>query len=338
MQWADLLGMEEARGRLGKASLAGKMGHAHILAGPEGTGRRLFATMVARHLLCGRGGEGDLASCGQCPDCKQVEAGTHPDFQAWVKPDEDKEFKIDLMRKLIESSQLKPSKGRSKVFILEPADAFNDESSNCFLKTLEEPPPGMWIALLCENPDNLLPTIRSRCQMLRFQPLPLDAVAQILVSRGLADANARIEVARLSEGLPGLAVLLAEPSRRTLWNDCLGTILTRPFRGSAWADRIKGFIEDVTGGPAQRSIVRSILRLHMGLWSDLLRAFHGLNPRIQPESAARAIVEITRRIDDRRLAGLSECTLAADDRLKWGAMVPLAIEAMGDAMEDLLNP
>ncbi len=337
MQWSDLMGMEEARKRLGKASNSKKLGHAHILAGPAGTGRRLFATMVARHLLCEIGGEGDLSSCGLCPSCKQVEAGTHPDFQTWIKPEEDKEFKIEFMRRMIESAQFKSTSGGAKAFILEPADSFNEESSNCFLKTLEEPPPGMWIALLCENPENLLPTIRSRCQMIRFHPLPVATVSQILETKGLAEASARLEIARLSEGLPGLAVILSEPSRRALWHDFLKILLSKPFKGTVWADLLKGAIEDVTGGPAQRSIVRSILRLHMGLWGDLLRVLHGLDPRVQPESATRPMRELTQSLDARRISGMAEATMIADDRLKWGALVPLAIEALGDTLEDFLN-
>lgn len=337
MRWSDLMGMEEARKQLGRATKAGKFGHAHILAGPTGTGRRLFATMVARHLLCDNGGEGDLSSCGQCPSCKQVEAGTHPDFQTWVKPDEDKEFKIDFMRRMIESAQLKSTSGRAKAFILEPADAFNEESSNCFLKTLEEPPTGMWIALLCENPENLLPTIRSRCQLIRFHPLPVSTVLQILEAKGLGEANTRMEIARLSEGLPGLAVTLAESSRRAMWHDFLKVLLVRPFKGTVWADLLKGAIEDVTGGPAQRSVVRSILRLHMGLWGDLLRMLHGLDPRVQPESAFNALRDSIRTLDARRISGMADGTMLADDRLKWGATVPLAIEALGDTLEDFLN-
>lgn len=337
MQWSDLMGMEEARKQLGRATNAEKMGHAHILAGPAGTGRRLFATMVARHLLCDNGGEGDLPSCGLCPACKQVEAGTHPDFQTWIKPDEDKEFKIDFMRRMIESAQLKSTNGRAKVFILEPADAFNEESSNCFLKTLEEPPPGMWLALLCENPENLLPTIRSRCQMIRFHPLPVTEVSRILESKGLQDRDRRLEIARLSEGLPGLAMLLADSSRMSLWRDCLKILLTKPFRGTAWADLLKGSIEDATGGPAQRSIVRAILRLHMGLWADLLRMLYGLDPRIQPESVIHALGESIQTLDAGRISNMADGTMVADDRLKWGAMVPLTIEALGDTLEDCLN-
>lgn len=75
----------------------------------------------------------------------------------------------------------------------------------------------------------------------------------------------------------------------------------------------------------------------MGLWGDLLRVLHGLDPRVQPESATRPMRELTQSLDARRISGMAEATMIADDRLKWGALVPLAIEALGDTLEDFLN-
>jgi DNA polymerase-3 subunit delta' len=298
--------------------------------------------MVARHRLC-ENREADLhdstlASCGTCPSCKQVEAGNHPDCQTWTKPEEDKEFKIKIMRDLIENLSLKSTGGRGRVAIIEPAEDFSTETSNCFLKTLEEPAPRMWIALICQNPESLLPTIRSRCQMLRFHSLSTGEVEHILESKGLTDSMARREVARLSEGLPGLALTLMEPSERSFWEDCRKVLLARPFIGSAWADLVKGKIENLTGGPVQRAAIRAVLRLHMGLWSDLLRMVHGLEPRRQPEASERSLAEVASRLDAIRLAALADATSAANDRIRYGATLALAIESMGDALEDVLSP
>lgn len=338
MRWDDLAGMETQRGQLVAAVQSNRMGHAHILTGPAGSGKKLFATMVARSFLCEREASDTLSSCGECPSCKQVEAGTHPDCQTWVKPEEDKEFKIDFMRQLIETSQLKAAGGRGKVFIIEPADAFNEESSNCFLKTLEEPPPGMWIALLCENSENLLPTIRSRCQTLRFTPLPAIQIERILEANGVTDQVSRKEIARLSEGIPGLAMTLSNPAQRKFWQECGSLVLSYPFSGTDWSDMIKGSIEEITGGPAQRAHVRSILKLHMGMWADLHRLVHGLEPRTQPESLVERMEKCAGRLDQRKIASVAEATMIADDRLKWGALVSLAIEAMGDSLEDQFRP
>lgn len=342
MDWNELYGMDVPRSQLGKAISAGRLGHAHILAGPEGSGRRTFALMVARHRLCeNRRGDqhnGALASCGTCAGCKQVDTGTHPDCQTWTKPEEDKYFKIETMRKLIENLSLKSTSGCGRIAIIEPADDFSTETSNCFLKTLEEPAPGMWIALICQNPESLLPTIRSRCQMLRFHPLSREDVEHILESKGLKDIAVRREIARLSEGLPGLALRLMEPAERSFWSDCRAMVLARPFVGSSWADLVKGKIEGLTGGPIQRAAIRAVLRLHMGLWSDLLRIIHGLEPRCQPETAERSLAEVANRLDATRLTTLAEATTAANDRIRYGATLALAIESMGDALEDVLSP
>ena len=130
MNWHDLYGMETPRSQLGMAISSGRLGHAHILAGPEGSGRRTFALMVARHRLC-ENREADLhdatlASCGTCPSCKQVEAGNHPDCQTWTKPEEDKEFKIKIMRDLIENLSLKSTCGRGRIAIIEIKSSITD--------------------------------------------------------------------------------------------------------------------------------------------------------------------------------------------------------------------
>jgi hypothetical protein len=163
-------------------------------------------------------------------------------------------------------------------------------------------------------------------------------IERILEANGVTDQVSRKEIARLSEGIPGLAMTLSNPAQRKFWQECGSLVLSYPFSGTDWSDMIKGSIEEITGGPAQRAHVRSILKLHMGMWADLHRLVHGLEPRTQPESLVERMEKCADRLDQRKIASVAEATMIADDRLKWGALVSLAIEAMGDSLEDQFRP
>src|SRR5438270_7993669 len=158
----------------------GRLAHAYLFAGPPGVGKRLFADELARALLCENPPAGRLEACDQCPSCLQVAAGTHPDFFVAVKPEDKLEFPIDVMRELCQSLSLKSARGRGKVAIVDDADDLNEESANCFLKTLEEPPPRSVLILIGTNPDRQLATICSRCQIVHFFALTSELLAEIL--------------------------------------------------------------------------------------------------------------------------------------------------------------
>ena len=117
----------------------------------------------------------------------QIEAGTHPDFFTAARPPESAEFPIELMRELCQHFSLKAARGRGKVVVIDDADDLNEESANCFLKTLEEPPPGSVLILIGTSTDRQRPTIMSRCQVVRFRPLPPETVAELLQANGVDD-------------------------------------------------------------------------------------------------------------------------------------------------------
>src|SRR5208337_765045 len=111
---------------------------------------------------------GPLDACDACPACIQVDAGSHPDYHFAAKPPEALEFPIDLMREVCGGFALKSARGRGKVIVIDDADDLNEESANCFLKTLEEPPPRSLLILIGSSLDRQLPTILSRCHAVRF--------------------------------------------------------------------------------------------------------------------------------------------------------------------------
>src|SRR6516164_3341001 len=178
----------------------GRLAHAYLFCGPPGVGKRLFANELAKALLCENPPGAQLEACDRCPACHQVEAGTHPDFFAAGRPEENLEIPIELVRELCRSFSLKAARGRGKVALLDDADDLNEYSANCFLKTLEEPPAGAVLILIGTRPDRQLPTIVSRCQVVRFAPLPQPLVAALLREQGVEDQALVERLARLSGG------------------------------------------------------------------------------------------------------------------------------------------
>ncbi len=183
-----------------KRALTNKMlAHAYLFSGEEGIGKKMTALALAAAVNCAnRGPDG---GCGDCPSCRKVASGGHPDVHL-LGPDGD-EIKIDQIRHIQADLALKPFEGAKKTQIIDSAERMNQASANAFLKTLEEPPGDALIILVTSMPQSLLPTIRSRCQEIRFPPLPRHTLAQALVKqRGLSERDAWF-LAALARGSMG---------------------------------------------------------------------------------------------------------------------------------------
>lgn len=124
-----------------------------------------------------------LDACDNCRACRRVESGNHPDVH-WIMPEKkDKFIKIDYIRVLQDDASLKPVEAKYKVFIINEADRMNEEASNCFLKTLEEPSPETIIILITNSVKSLRKTIVSRCQVVRFNPFPYSTIEAELATK-----------------------------------------------------------------------------------------------------------------------------------------------------------
>jgi DNA polymerase III delta' subunit len=196
--------------------------HAYIFAGLEGVGKYRTAREWARLLLCRnpqtkQGQSGPFAdSCGSCESCTLLEADSHPDYAhvykellEYTKDGKGKKTPIDLpidvIREfLIEQVAIRPASSRRKVFVLSEAEKLNVNSQNALLKVLEEPPPYCTIILLCTRLEQLLPTTKSRCQIIRFGPVDDDRIVSQLTAMGLGPKEAAF-FARLAQGSLGLA-------------------------------------------------------------------------------------------------------------------------------------
>lgn len=184
----------------------GKPAHAYLFTGPEGAGKFSAAFAFARALLCEKGGED---ACGACGACVKT-AAAHPDIIVTRPEVREKKVKeeIDIaaVREIIRAVGYRPYEARRKVLIIDGADGMNTTAQNAFLKTLEEPPGDTVIILAAVNARKLLPTIISRCRMVRFNPVPFGELAAFLEDRaGMTGEQARAAAA-LSRGSPGLAL------------------------------------------------------------------------------------------------------------------------------------
>ncbi len=197
-----VVGHERQTTLLRRAIASDRVGGGYLFAGVPGLGKKTVAAAFAAALNC-------LASaddaCGACGSCRRAADGNHPDI-AFIRPD-GATLRIAQIRELQRLISLRPSEGRYKVYVVTDAEKMRPEAANALLKTLEEPPGSGVLVLTTRSIDVMLPTIRSRCQELRFLPLPLDDAVAGLVGRGVDPQRARALALR-SRGRIGSAIAM----------------------------------------------------------------------------------------------------------------------------------
>jgi DNA polymerase-3 subunit delta' len=205
----DLVGQEQVAGFLRAAVESGSASHAYLFVGPSGSGKRSAALLLACALVCDDGG------CGACPACARVRRRAHPDVRV-VQPAGAAFYLVEQVRdELVPDMWLAPADGHAKVYILERAESLGDAAANAFLKTLEEPPAPVTIVLLTDDYDGVLPTITSRCQVVRFAPVPPGRAAALLAERtGAGEDEVLAALAASSWVLPRALEFLRNPARR----------------------------------------------------------------------------------------------------------------------------
>jgi DNA polymerase-3 subunit delta' len=192
MRFSDIRDQDHATATLRRSVASGKVPHAYLFVGPEGVGKRVTARTLAMALCCERN---EPDPCGACEHCRKISEDVHPDVRLLGVPDDKKRIPIDAVREADRWLGIRPHEGRSKILIVDPAEAMTDAAANAILKTLEEPRAGSFIVLLTAAASALLPTVRSRCQIVRFRPLAENTVAEILVAGGADPAIARVAAA-----------------------------------------------------------------------------------------------------------------------------------------------
>lgn len=226
MPFEDIVGQNLAVSVLQSALKSGRIPHAYLFYGPESVGKTTTADAFAKAANCldqRAAADGDF--CGTCLSCRKIASGNHPDVRI-IRPvatlrDADNvaapvtlegaEIRIEQIRDLIRDASLTRSHGRRKVYIISQADTMRDAVANCLLKTLEEPNPDTTLVLVASSLAGVLPTVQSRCQLLRFGPVPEEVAAAALARRFRSVPAEQVNaVAALSMGAFGWAVTALE--------------------------------------------------------------------------------------------------------------------------------
>lgn len=183
MAFRQVVGHRRLLGLLSRSVANRTLPPSLILAGPDGVGKRLTAVAIAQALNCLSPvtGQDDMAidGCGECPVCRRIARGVHPDVHLIV-PGDNGSIKVEQVRDAIDRTIYRPFEGKRRVTIIDEADALMASAQNALLKTLEEPPASSVFILVTSRPDSLLATVRSRCSVIRFARLPASDVAAVL--------------------------------------------------------------------------------------------------------------------------------------------------------------
>jgi DNA polymerase-3 subunit delta' len=220
LRFSEIHHQDRAISLLRRALAADRTHHAHLFDGPDGVGKERTALALAARMLCDAPAGGDESqACGTCRSCELIRSGNHPDCHLIhrglhkrhpdpsVRASKGLFLVVDVIRHfLIEPAANAPALGRRRVFIVRDAERMNEGAQNAMLKTLEEPPGSACLILITSSAQRLLTTIRSRCQRVGFDLLPVDYVRDRLSAECRIDPNAAAALASLSQGRLGAAI------------------------------------------------------------------------------------------------------------------------------------
>jgi DNA polymerase-3 subunit delta' len=324
MSWHGIEGHDDVVEQFRRAIARGRLASSFLFAGPAGIGKRTFALKLAQAMLCQTRPEAALDPCGTCSSCAQVAAGTHPDIDVVAKPDDKSFIPVELLigdrehrrrEGLCHNIGMKPSMGGRRIAVIDDADYLNAEGANALLKTLEEPPPRSMLILIGTTPAKQLPTIRSRCQLIRFQPLPIETVAALLVSKGfVGDAAEARRLARYSEGSIERALELADPDLWSFRNAFYQKLSEAILDSSGLARTMAAFVDEAGKEPsARRARFRQIVAFAAEFYRQLLHAQCGVSLSEDVELQKQVKVAIERGPGERQqsAARLDRCLDAA---------------------------
>lgn len=270
----NILGHEWAIDMLRQHVARGDVRHAYLIAGAPGIGKRTLALRLAQALNCETPSSAGTP-CFTCRTCKQIEAMAHPDLNVIQSEAEGGTLKVDQIREVQRTINLRPYQSKYRVSLFLRFHEANDNAANALLKTLEEAPAHAILILTADSTEQLLPTIISRCEILRLRPLPLQTIASDLISQGTEEERARL-IAHISGGRPGYAKkLLVDDSllekREEQLND-MQTLLPAPrVEKFSYADKLS----------KDKDAMRQTILVWLSYWRDvMLRASGAETPLI----------------------------------------------------------
>ena len=202
-----IIGHQQIVEQLQHTVASDRIAGAYLFVGPTGVGKETVAHYFAQLIFCQQDAQPPTV-CGTCLACRKVDSGNHPDLQ-FIRP-EGSLLKIGQIRELQKQIIYEPLEASRKVYILTDVERMTEEAENCLLKTLEEPPASSVLILLTSNMRVLLPTTRSRCQILQFHPIPTQELVKTLVEKFSVPPEHATTLAITADGAIGKALTQLE--------------------------------------------------------------------------------------------------------------------------------
>ncbi len=320
--WETFRGHQTQIEMFRRAIQRSRTAHAYLFVGPSGIGKKLFAQNMTQALFCERFSESDFDACGDCSACKQIQAATHPDLLSVGCPEGKRELPIELLTGsrdqrgragLCHELALRPMSATRRIAIIDDAETMNEASANSLLKTLEEPPPGVILFLIAPDTDPILPTIRSRCQIVRFSTLSEQDVEELLIENGDVQDEAQAKaVSQFAEGNLETARQLLDSGLFQLKATVENCLKEFPVNSLGSVKAITAVFEELGGDTAQQ---RQNMRWANQFCIDFLR---------------RTLRETTDPMASDKLALMLDRCFEAEGHLKQTMPVPLCLDSLFD--------
>ncbi len=352
MSWDRVVGHRQPLERLQRIWATGRRAGTWLFVGPEGIGKRTFSLQLAKTLLCEKNQCQPFDSCDDCPGCHQFDGGGHPDLLQVARPADKSSLPVELLigdrenrrdEGLCRAIAMKSSRGMGKVALINDADDLargQSESANVLLKTLEEPPPGTTIILLGTSINRQLPTIVSRCQVLRFEPLSESEVVAVL--KRVPDFEPKQPLEELARGSGGsirLAMLLDDPAVSQFRDEWLQRLASLDPAACDTPKTLVKFAEEAgKEGVVRRERLVLVSNIAIGFLNALQLQACGVEERHDPAvSAAAGAALRVRPLDPGWISRCVERTVAFQDHLAANVGLANAVDPWLDDLAALLR-
>jgi DNA polymerase III subunit delta' len=289
MNW-DMIGHERAAQLLSEHIARGRVRHAYLITGPQGIGRRTLAIRLAQALNCQTAPQPGFF-CGTCSTCTRLKRMQHPDLLVIQSVQEGGKLLVDQVREIQRSLSLAPYEAPYKIALFLRFEEAHNSAANALLKTLEEPSERVVLILTASNTDNLPPTIHSRCEVLRLNPVPLQQVCHELNSRWKIPKEQALLLSHLSGGRPGYALQLHDDpvklETRLSWLDDHARLLR--------SNRLTRFnyAEALT---KDKELSRQTLQTWQALWRDVMLQSAGASAPLVNLDREAEVAELSQKV------------------------------------------